>query len=56
MQLGRDFFEAFRDRKEFRDIGTGPLRLNLNIDEKIIDIGAGKYHSVFLTGIYLGYF
>jgi alpha-tubulin suppressor-like RCC1 family protein len=48
MQLGPTYIAAIRET--IKEAGTGPLDLNLrNLDSQIVDIGAGKYHSVFLS-------
>lgn len=51
MQLGEDYLEKYKSHPTFRDEGIGLVKLNLkDIEGKIIDIAAGKYHSAFLTG------
>jgi alpha-tubulin suppressor-like RCC1 family protein len=49
-QLGEDYLKKYQNIKSIKDVGVGILKLNLDIREKIIDICAGKYHSIFLTG------
>ncbi len=49
-QLGEEYQKNFHMLKTAKDVGMGVQKLNLEIDDKIIDVSAGKYHSIFLTG------
>jgi hypothetical protein len=59
MQLGNDYLLKYNNYPSYRgkfynklDEGIGLNRIYLNdLDGKVTDIGSGKYHSVFLTGI-----
>jgi hypothetical protein len=49
MQLGLHYLSYLKDK--FKEAGTGIVELDLKgFDSPVVDIGAGKYHSTFLTG------
>jgi alpha-tubulin suppressor-like RCC1 family protein len=49
-QLGEDYLKKFHKIKGLKDVGLGIIKINFDVKEKIIDLCAGKYHSIFLTG------
>ena len=51
LQLGDDYLQNYQTHNSYKDKGLGINSLNFkNIEGRIVDIKAGKYHSAFLTG------
>lgn len=50
LQLGLYYPQYEKESSKLRESATGPIELNLRFDSPVIDIAAGKYHSLFLTG------
>ena len=50
-QLGKKYVEKNNTGYSFSELICGMENLEIYLkDEKIIDVGCGKYHSLFLTG------